>query len=55
MLRLGPLLVVVIVVEGLRLWFSGGNIASYTIEILKGVVWPSLPNGGWSITVEAHF
>lgn len=55
MLRLGPLLLVVIVIEGVRLWYNGGNIRPYAIEILKGVVWPSLPNGGWSITVEAHF
>ncbi|WP_082444515.1 acyltransferase family protein [Sphingomonas sp. Leaf242] len=43
MLRLGPLLLVVIVIEGVRLWYNGGNIRPYAIEILKGVVWPSLP------------
>ncbi len=54
-LRLAPLLFVVIVLEGLRLWFNDGAVGSYIVEVIKGVAWPSLPNGAWSITVEAHF
>ncbi|MEP9348465.1 acyltransferase [Xanthobacter sp. KR7-225] len=54
-LRLLPLLVLVIFIVGLRKYFEGENIAAYAASIAKGVVMPTLPNGGWSITIEAHF
>jgi peptidoglycan/LPS O-acetylase OafA/YrhL len=53
--RLLPLLLVVIVVVGIKHAFAGNSLLSYTFVIAKGILYPSLPNGGWSITVEAHF
>lgn len=54
-LRLAPLLLLVIFIVGLEKYFSGQSIFSYTKRILAGIIIPSLPNGGWSITVEFHF
>lgn len=54
-LRLLPLLSVVLVIEGFVRYYSGGDIYGYIKSIVKGVVYPYLPNGGWSITAEAHF
>lgn len=54
-LRLLPLLVVVIVLVGLKQFITGKNIADYLISISKGFLLPTLPNGGWSITVEFHY
>lgn len=54
-LRLIPLLAVVIVIVGVIRIFSGADIYSFAVSIAKGVLFPSLPNGGWSITVEFHY
>lgn len=54
-LRLLPLLTLVVILQGIGQWYINGSLLHYFIKIIGGVVWPSLPNGGWSITVEAHF
>lgn len=57
-LRLLPLLVLVIVLAGLQLRWQGADDAAlrqYDLQVLWGWWRPSLPNGGWSITVELHF
>jgi peptidoglycan/LPS O-acetylase OafA/YrhL len=54
-LRLLPLLVVVILIVGIFKFANGQSMASYAYSIAKGVMFPSLPNGGWSITVEFHY
>lgn len=54
-LRLLPLLVFVILIIGLKKVVSGENLYSYAYSIASGVIFPSLPNGGWSITVEFHY
>jgi peptidoglycan/LPS O-acetylase OafA/YrhL len=54
-LRLAPLLLLVIFIIGLKKLLAGQDIIAYAINIAAGVVMPSLPNGGWSITVEFHF
>lgn len=60
-LRLAPLLFVVILIVGLQRYLIGDNVIwykwvfKYSLDILKGMVYPSLPNGGWSVTVEFHF
>jgi peptidoglycan/LPS O-acetylase OafA/YrhL len=54
-LRLLPLLLLVLVVIGLRKLAAGDSIADYLYSIAKGVILPTLPNGGWSITVEFHY
>ncbi len=54
-LRLLPLLVVVILLRGAITLANGGSAATYIASIAKGFLYPTLPNGGWSITVEFHF
>ena len=54
-LRLAPLLFLVILLVGLRKYILGGDLYIYTKKILAGIIKPSLPNGGWSITIEFHF
>ena len=55
MLRLTPLLVVVILLVGIKKYVTGGSMYSYVDSILRGAIYPSLPSGGWSITVEFHY
>jgi peptidoglycan/LPS O-acetylase OafA/YrhL len=54
-LRLLPLLIVVLLLIGLKEFVRGNNLASYGVTIAKGLIFPTLPNGGWSITVEFHY
>lgn len=52
-IRLGPLLIVVTAA-----WYIYGRFGGPPItadDIVLGLIGPTLPNGGWSITVEAHF
>ena len=55
MLRLLPLLVAMILVVGFREWMVGKSLSAYALSIAQGIVLPTLPKGGWSITVEFHF
>jgi len=54
-LRLLPLLLAMITVVGLREWIAGNDIAAYLRSVASGWLLPTLPKGGWSITVEFHF
>lgn len=54
-LRLLPLLLLVILLVGARDYFGDGNYLVYGKRVLSGLLLPTLPNGGWSITVEFHF
>lgn len=55
-LRLLPLLTLVLAIVGFqRIFIEGASFVSYGKAVAAGVLLPSLPNGGWSITVEAHF
>ncbi|HEY8566751.1 MAG TPA: acyltransferase [Beijerinckiaceae bacterium] len=54
-LRLAPLLGLVIILAGVQRSVQGLPMMPYAQSVLQGIVAPSLPNGGWSITVEAHF
>lgn len=54
-LRLVPLLAVVILIVGVRSFLGGGSRLSYAYSIMRGALFPTLPNGGWSITVEFHY
>ena len=54
-LRLFPLLFVVITIGTFQAALNSNLGLSLLKPILKGVLWPTLPNGGWSITVEMHF
>jgi hypothetical protein len=54
-LRLLPLMLVVIVIAGISKYLSGESIRTYLYKVIGGILLPSLPNGGWSITVEYHY
>ena len=54
-LRLAPVLILVILVVGYEMYLFSGDLSSYAKTIVAGIIKPSLPNGGWSITVEFHF
>lgn len=54
-LRLFPLLFLVIALIVLKKAVLGESVIDYIHHISKGWLWPALPNGGWSITVEFHF
>jgi peptidoglycan/LPS O-acetylase OafA/YrhL len=53
-LRLLPLLAVVVVIFGVMVVADGVSLARYAEAIAMGAILPKLPNGGWSITAEAH-
>lgn len=55
LLRLAPLLLFVIFIVGLTKFLDGKSIKWYPWEIVNGLIYPTLPNGGWSITAEFHF
>jgi peptidoglycan/LPS O-acetylase OafA/YrhL len=54
-LRLFPLLTLVVLVIGVQIYLAGGDLPTYFKLIAMGYYAPTLPNGGWSITVEMHF
>lgn len=54
--RLAPLMAVVMLIVGVLGWYGGTlEPATYAKELLRGFVYPTWPNGGWSIAVELHF
>ena len=53
--RLAPLLILVILIVGYQTYSNGGNTARYIEAIKYGLIKPTFPNGGWSITAELHF
>lgn len=54
-LRLLPLLMFVVILVGIEKYLEGSDFSLYLHKIAVGFIKPSLPNGGWSITVEFHF
>ncbi len=57
-LRLAPLMLAVILVNLVMLMVNDATppqIAEFARSVVKGAIFPSLPNGGWSITIEFHF
>lgn len=54
-LRLLPLLGLVMLAVGVQRWRQGQPVGGYAWSLVQGLVAPSWPNGGWSITVELHF
>lgn len=55
LIRLAPLLLVVMLVAGVRVWLTGESVPAYLLRLVTGFVAPTWPNGGWSIAVEMHF
>lgn len=54
-LRLLPLLLFVVLIVGAIRIAEGQSLYDYAYTIVMGAIHPSLPNGGWSITVEFHY
>jgi len=54
-LRLLPLLAIVMLYAGSRVARKGHDMDLFIDQILAGSIFPTLPNGGWSITAEFHF
>ena len=55
LLRLLPLLLFVMGIEGIIKISNGTSISEYFELIAKGIILPILPKGVWSIVVEFHF
>lgn len=55
LIRLLPLLLFMIILNGIITLDNWGQTIEYLKKNLTGFVLPNLPNGGWSITVEFHF
>lgn len=53
--RLLPLLVIVILIVSAQKALQGEFTFAFVKSVAKGFLYPTLPNGGWSITVEFHF
>ncbi len=54
-IRLVPLLFFVLALVAAERHLNGTLDADFLKSIIQGLVLPTLPNGGWSITVEFHF
>ena len=54
-LRLLPLLLLTLTLLGFQKYLAGEDIFQYIKRVCMGLVFPTLPHGGWSITVESHF
>jgi peptidoglycan/LPS O-acetylase OafA/YrhL len=54
-LRLLPLLALVLAIHGALLLASGERLGPYLASLAQDLWLPTLPNGGWSLTVEFHF
>lgn len=54
-LRLLPLLGLVITLIAMKKIATGESLADFLGTVTGGILYPTLPNGGWSITVECHY
>ena len=54
-LRLLPLLIVVVLINLIGRVLLGLPLEEFILDLIKGPLLPTLPNGGWSITVEMQF
>jgi peptidoglycan/LPS O-acetylase OafA/YrhL len=54
-LRLLPLLALVMALALLQAYATGADTGYLLSYIARGWLYPTLPNGGWSITVEFHY
>ena len=55
LLRLLPILIVALLLYAALVYFRNGDLKALLRDVRKGWLYPTLPNGGWSITVEMHF
>jgi peptidoglycan/LPS O-acetylase OafA/YrhL len=54
-LRLLPLLLFVVMLVALKTFLTGHDVLRYAWTVATGIALPTIPNGGWSITVEFHY
>lgn len=55
LLRLLPILFVALTIYIILVHYRHGDVKALLRDIRNGWLYPTLPNGGWSITVELHF
>jgi peptidoglycan/LPS O-acetylase OafA/YrhL len=55
LLRLLPILIVAMLLYVALIYWQNGDVKAVWRDIRRGWLYPTLPNGGWSITVELHF
>lgn len=55
LIRLFPLLMCMLILQFIIFSVNGGNFSVYWKDVICGLIMPTLPNGGWSITTEFHF
>ncbi len=55
LLRLLPILIVAMLLYVALIYWQNGDLKAVWRDIRRGWLYPTLPNGGWSITVELHF
>lgn len=53
--RLFPLLMVITLICSICHFFKGTDMRAYALYVGKGFIFPTFPNGGWSITIEFHY
>ncbi len=54
-IRLLPMLVLVVAMAGALAFWQGQDMGAFWQSVRDGWYLPTLPNGGWSITVEFHY
>lgn len=54
-LRLLPLLIFVILLLFVKSLFLHEDVNDLITKVYKGFIYPTMPNGGWSITTEFHY
>lgn len=54
-IRLAPLLCVVFALVAIRRYVGGGDLIQFLQSLPRGLIFPTWPNGGWSIAAEVHF
>ncbi len=54
-IRLLPLLILLIALRAIWMLLQHHEVMPFLWLAAQGLVWPTLPNGGWSITTEFHF
>ncbi|MFM2450271.1 MAG: hypothetical protein RIS44_2721 [Pseudomonadota bacterium] len=53
--RLAPLLLVVFLFAGIQEYLRGASLVEFFRNLYKGLIYPTWPNGAWSVTTEIHF
>lgn len=55
LIRLAPLLLVTFALVAIERYLHHKDVLDFLRYLYRGLVYPTWPNGGWSITTELHF